>query len=122
MSALTPTRKRRKPTRRRPPAPPPAARPEDLDPFTAIARAFADREQRRYAGAGVRIGSSRVIHSAEPAPWLLGLTLPAPACRAGFSITLGRMSPARGVVSCRRCLSVRKGAREKPVEGQLSLW
>lgn len=124
MSATVIPRVRRQGARRRARdhRPPTTAPQETLDPFTSIMRTFADRERRRYAGAGVRIGSSRVIHEADQVPWLLGLTLPAPACHAGFAVTLGRMSPARGVVSCRRCLSVRHGTQASQADGQLPLW
>lgn len=124
MSATAIPRVRRKGARRRvrnhyPPTTTPS---ESLDPFTSIMRTFADRERRRYAGAGVRIGSSKVIHQTDQVPWLLGLSLPAPACHAGFAVTLGRMTPARGVVSCRRCLSVRHGAQRTHIDGQMPLW
>lgn len=125
MSATAIPRVRRRGARRRAGDhhPPTHVPQETLDPFTSIMRTFAEREQRRYAGSGVRIGSSKVIHQAEQVPWLLGLSLPAPACHAGFAVTLGRMSPVRGaVVSCRRCLSVRRGTQPSQVDGQIPLW
>lgn len=127
MSVTTaPARRRTDSTRRRrrhAPNPPIDTPREKLDPFSAIMLSFVEREKRRYAQSGVRIGSSGVVHRVGQVPWLLGFTLPAPECHSGFAVTLARMAPAPGaVVTCKRCLSVRHGTRTRHVDGQLSLW
>lgn len=94
----------------------------DTDTFTRLINLAADAERKRYSGAGIRIGSSPVVHARADTPWFMGMSIPAPACHSGFGVTIGRMSPVRGEVTCRRCNSVRHGAREPAHTGQMALF
>lgn len=86
-------------------------------------RTVSDRERARYRGAGVRVGASSVVHARADEQWMLGQTVPAPACHAGFGVNLARLSPVHGaVVTCGRCLRAGKGAREPAYTGQESLF
>lgn len=84
--------------------------------------AIAAAMRRQFRGAGVRIGRSAVVHAAEDCTWIGGAKVPGPACHTGFALDITRLTPARGEVTCGRCLQRRtSSAAPQLVPGQLSL-
>ena len=70
------------------------------------ALAAAERLVRSFRGAGLRIGTSAVVHAVTLETDEDGITRPAPACRQGYHTIdrAERLRPDRQrPVSCRRC-------------------
>ncbi|TWE11173.1 hypothetical protein [Prauserella muralis] len=66
---------------------------------------FAAAQHRLFAGMNLRIGTSATVHGVTWRDWINGLTLPAPACRQGWSGlgAAGELLPTTHWVTCRKC-------------------
>ncbi|MBA8823923.1 hypothetical protein FHX42_001503 [Saccharopolyspora lacisalsi] len=70
---------------------------------------FAAAQQRAFADRNLHVGQSQVVHATTWLDWIDDLTLPAPACRQGFTGhgTHSELSATRRPVTCRRCRRLR---------------
>lgn len=66
---------------------------------------FAAAQHRLFAGMNLRIGTSATVHGVTWRDWINGLTLPAPACRQGWSGlgAAGELLATTREITCRKC-------------------
>lgn len=90
-----------------------------MNPLEALFLSIAERQRAILRGAGMRIGSSQVVHEVVEVSWFGGQTIPSPRCRAPVMPDMSNVTPATGVVTCGNCLKgrgivVRHGAPPDP--------
>ncbi len=81
-----------------------------------VARAVAQVARTRFRRAGLRIGTSSVVHRTRYVQRDDGLDTPAPGCHQGYSPeSWERLHPTDAPVTCRKCLTLpAEGDRLEP--------